>query len=102
MKFSGKILSNCVFAFFVFGSLFTTFRVLLIGSSTSQSLGEYCISALPEIAVFFIAIYLLGVIKKNDLSIEFNYFDWIILSYIFSNILIGVFIAKDIKLSMYA
>ncbi len=101
MQFNSKIIHNSLFTFFVFGSLFITFRVLLIGSNTSHSLIEYCISVLPEIFVLLIVVYFLFFIKKNNLPVKLNYFDWMVIVYIISNVFIGIIIAKDLKLSIY-
>lgn len=101
MHFNSKTLLNSIFSFFVFGSLFITLRVLLIGSDTSHSFFEYSISALPEIFVLLIVFYLVVYIKKNNLRVNFNYFDWVVVVYLISNVIIGVILAKDLKLSIY-
>lgn len=99
---SSRKIDNSIFSFFLFGSLFITIRLLLIGSKQSTSIVEYVLSVLPEIFAFFILIiYIIPFVKKQS-QLEFNYFDWIVLAYIFTNVIVGVFIAEELKLSVYA
>jgi hypothetical protein len=102
MIIKNKIVNNSIFLFFIFGSLFLTFRLLLIGSKASDSITEYSISILPELFVLFILIYFLIPIVQKKTILKFNYFDWIVISYIFFNVLIGVSIAQNLKVSLYA
>ena len=51
--------------FFVFGSLFPTFRILLIGSQTSKNVLEYFISGLFDLsAIVIIAYSFIHIYKK--------------------------------------
>lgn len=102
MEIKNKIVNTSILYFFIFGSLFLTIRLLLMGADASQTMSQYLLSVLPELFVCFILIYFLIPIVKKQTVLKFNYFDWILIVYIFSNVLIGVFIAKDLKLSIYA
>ena len=97
-----KTLNRSILAFFIFGSLFLTIRLLLIGSATSQTIFEYLLSMAPELFVLFIAIYFSVFSIKNKIDFRLNYFDWMLLIYVASNVLIGTFLAHNIKISFYA
>ena len=87
--------------FFVFGSLFPTFRILLIGSQTSKDVLEYFISALFDLSAIVIIAYSFIHIFKNRLLNQFTYFDWIVLIFILSNTILGTILSQDFKLSIY-
>ena len=87
--------------FFVFGSLFPTFRILLIGSHTSKNVLEYFISALFDSSAIVIIAYSFIHIFKNRLFNQFTYFDWIVVIFILSNTILGTILSQDFKLSIY-
>ena len=87
--------------FFVFGSLFPTFRILLIGSQTSKNILEYFISALFDLSAIVIIAYSFIHIFKNRLFNQFTYFDWIVVIFILSNTVLGTILSQDFKLSIY-
>ena len=87
--------------FFVYGSLFPTFRILLIGSQTSKDVLEYFISALFDLSAIVIIAYSFIHIFKNRLLNQFTYFDWIVLIFILSNTILGTILSQDFKLSIY-
>ena len=87
--------------FFVFGSLFPTFRILLIGSQTSKNVLEYFISALFDLSAIVIIAYSFIHIYKNRLFNQFTYFDWIVVIFILSNTILGTILSQDFKLSIY-
>ena len=87
--------------FFVFGSLFPTLRILLIGSETSKNILEYIISGLFDLtAISIIAYSLIHILKKRLIS-QFTYFDWIVLMFILSNTILGTILSQDFMLSIY-
>jgi hypothetical protein len=97
-----KKIDNSIFLFFLFSSLFITIRLVLIGSRQSISIGESIFSILPEIIVFFILIIFIFPFIKNQSQLRFNYLDWIVFTYIFTNVAIGIIVAQNLKLSIYA
>ena len=90
-----------VLLFFIFGSLFPTLRILIIGSETSKNIFEYFISSFFDLTAILIIGYSFSRIIKMNYIFEFNYFDWIIVIFILSNVLIGTILSQDIKLSIY-
>lgn len=90
-----------ILAYFIFASLFLTFRLLCIGSEASDSAGEFLISMLPELFVFGLTVYFFLWFFKYG-NRKFHYLDWFILIYIVSNVLLGTYLAYDLKLSLYA
>lgn len=99
---NNKFVLNCVLGFFVFQSLFVSLRLLIIGSGASNNWFDFLISSLPEVfALFVFFIALLNGRDQIDLK-NFSLLDKIIVGFIVSNILLGVILAGNLKLSMYA
>lgn len=97
-----RTLHKGIFAYFIFASLFLTIRLLWIGSEASDSAGEFLISMLPELFVAGLTVYFATWIFKNRRLQRFHFLDWFILFYIVSNVVLGTFLAHDLKLSLYA
>lgn len=98
------ILSNfqtSIWLFFIFGSIFPTLRIFLIGSETSKNILEYFISSFFDLMAISIIVYSFFRIIKNDFLFEFTYFDWIVLIFILSNAILGTILSQNIKLSIY-
>jgi hypothetical protein len=76
--------------------------VLLIGNETSKTILEYFVSSLLDIYILFLAIYsFYPVLKRGKLPV-LNFFDWIVIIFAISNIVLGIILAHNIKLSIYA
>ncbi len=101
-KLNTKTLNKGILAYFIFASLFLTIRLLWIGSDASDSAGEFLISMLPELFVFGLTVYFLAWFFQHRESQQFHYLDWFIIVYIVSNVVLGTFLAHDLKLSLYA
>lgn len=101
-KLNTPALNKGILAYFIFASLFLTIRLLWIGSEASDSAGEFLLSMLPELFVFGLSVYFFAWFIQNRKTQTFHYLDWFILIYIISNVLLGTFLAHDLKLSMYA
>src|SRR5471030_1199516 len=93
-----KLFSKTLILFFAFGFIFPTFRVLLIGHETSASLFQYFISALPELFVLAIICYTVIQLLRSKERIKLRSFDWIILSFIASNVILGFILSGNPKL----
>lgn len=98
-KITSKILDKLLLIFFIFGSLFISIRLLLIGSHASQNSGELILAALPEVFVIFILMFFLRLKMKE--KIKFHLIDWIFLLFIISNLTLGLWIGKDLKIGLY-
>lgn len=92
---------NSILLFFILGSLFPTIRIILIGSDTSKNYYEYFISSIFDLAVILIIIYSFIRIIKNSYLLEFTYFDWMVLIFILSNVILGAILSQNMKISMY-
>lgn len=90
-----------IFFFFVFGSLFITFRLLLLGSGESNNFFEYGVSILPELFVFMILLQFIRNILFENQKLSLHRYDLFFLLFIITNVLIGLFIGMDIKLGIY-
>lgn len=106
MTISNKTFIKSVFSFFVFGSLFPTFRVWMIGTETASGSFQFIISVLPEIFLIFLLFLLFIHISKyegsNHSNFSFTLFDGIVISYLVINLILGFAIGGDFKLSLYA
>ncbi len=102
LKVNDKLILNNIVAFFIFQSLFITFRILVIGSRDSSNAFEFFISSLPDLfALYIFALVLLNGEGKISYK-NFSLLDKIIFGFIFSNIILGTFLAGNIMLSLYA
>lgn len=101
--FSINIFRNIIVVFVIFICLFPTVRLLLFGSGESQNHLASLTTILPEI--FVVLIYLITIYKfsfgQNLQLKKIVSFDWYFLFFIFSNILIGVILSNDLKISVY-
>lgn len=88
-------------SFFVFGTFFPTIRLLLLGSQGSTNAFQFLFSALPEL--FFLVFLTLGfrLILKNGIP-KFSGLDYALLIYVCYNLIVGFYLANDLKLSIYA
>ena len=77
-RFNIRFLYNSIFVFFIFGCIFPTIRVLLIGNETSKTILEYFVSSLLDIYILFLAIYSFYPILKRGKLPVLNFFDWIV------------------------
>ncbi len=92
---------NLILLFFILGTIFPTVRIILIGSETSKNFNEYFISSIFDLVAISIIIYsFIRIIKKNYLF-EFTYFDWMVLIFILSNVILGTILSQNMKISMY-
>ncbi len=104
--FNKKLVSILLPLFFILGSIYPTFRVLMIGSNTSTSLFEIIISIFPDIIVmlglllFTYNFYRNYIVGNN--KIKFYIIDYIVFVYIVGNILIGTFLSGNYVHSLYA
>ena len=106
MTISNKTFLKSLFAFFIFGSLFPTFRVWMIGSETSSGIYQLIISVLPEVfSIVLLALLCIHIVKQEKISntrLTFTLFDKIIASFFIVNIILGFIIGGDMRLSLYA
>lgn len=100
-KITSKILDKLLLIFFIFGSLFISIRLLLIGSQASQNSGELILAALPEVFVVSILMIFFRLKIKKQNTLKINLIDWIFLFFIISNLLLGMWIGKDLKIGLY-
>lgn len=97
-----QFIANTLFVLFIFESLFITFRVLLIRGAESQTISEYMLSALPEFFIIFLIILVLYTSSRKFSFRNITTLDKIVLLYVLTNVVLGTFLAHDIKLSLYA
>ncbi|MFC2101093.1 O-antigen ligase family protein [Bacteroidota bacterium] len=99
-----QLLVKLVIAYFIFGSIFITFRLLVLGSASSTTIPEYILSLLPEIFILII-IFLVIRYRSDSHKISFTelrLFDYLVLGYIFTNVILGVFLSGNIILALHA
>jgi hypothetical protein len=96
-----KIYAALILLFFIFATVFPTIRLLSIGHGGSASLFEFVISALPDIFAVVVIIFSFFAILKNRKEIHFRFFDWVLISFALSNVIIGFIIADDVLISLY-
>jgi hypothetical protein len=101
MRILNYFKENNLLLFFVFVTFFPTVRMLLTGSDASTNILEYFISVLPEI--FFFGILFFNSIEwfKNGV-VKFHLFDKLIIFYITYNLIVGLIMANDFGMSIYA
>lgn len=100
-KITSKILDKLLLIFFIFGSLFISFRLLLIGSYASQNGKELVLAALPEVFVVCILTIFLRLKIKKKQALKINLIDWIFLFFIISNLMLGLLVGQDLKIGLY-
>jgi hypothetical protein len=103
MKFNinEQNIGNLLLSFFIFGTLFPTLRILIVGSQTSINIASYLFSILPEFMAVIVLFYSYLVFHHNSIILKLHFFDWAIIGFSLSNVLIGTFLAKNLLLSMY-
>ncbi len=100
MQITKFLRENRVFIFFVFLCVFPTLRVITIGSSSSDSLVEYLISALPEMMLFVIsASYFLKFVRGKKPIIHF--IDIAVGVFVVYALIAGSILSNDLKASLY-
>jgi hypothetical protein len=99
LKLNFNLFDKILLTFFIFGSLFITIRLLLIGSKGSTNISEFFLSVLPEIFISVIALIFIKLRLK--LKTNINYLDWMFIVYILSNVFLGLIVGADIKLGIY-
>ena len=97
-----KLFSKTLIFYFAFGFLFPSLRVLLIGHETAVGIVQYFVASLPELLLLSIIIHTGIQAIKSAERFKLNLFDWIILGFAGSNVLLGFFLAGNLKLSLYA
>lgn len=97
-----KLFSKTLISFFIFGSLFPTLRVFLVGTEAYSGFSQLIISVLPEIFTVFLIVLLFIYIYRNSGDFSFTTFDYILICYLLVNIILGCIIGGDPKLSAYA
>ena len=90
-----------VLLFFIFASLFPTLRVLTIGSQTSVNIGEYTYSVLPEFFSILVILFSIFILYRKKVEIKLKAFDWVVIGFALSNVILGSLLAKDWLMSMY-
>jgi hypothetical protein len=95
------LVNQQIFLFFVFCTFFPTLRLLLIGSEGSDSVYELAISLLPELFLLLIIFYFTTSFIRNK-NEKLESIDWLIIIYIFYNIVIGTILAANLTVSIYA
>lgn len=101
MFLKNKIRLNSILFFFIFGTLFLTIRLLIMGSEASKTVSQYILAMLPELLVLIIMLLFIIPHFQKRIKFKLNQFDWFLMFYILTNVLIGIFVAKDFKLSLY-
>jgi len=99
-----QLIERLLIAYFIFATFFLTIRLLLLGSDSSDSIQAFFLSVLPEIFILFILIVLLrNRNATNKLSLkEFTLFDYLVIGYICSNIILGSFLSGEVLLTLHA
>ncbi|MFZ4399439.1 MAG: O-antigen ligase family protein [Bacteroidales bacterium] len=96
-----KNFKKIILFFFVFATLFPTIRIITIGSQTSQNFGEYIFSVLPEILSVFVILFTVLLFYKNNIEIKLKIYDWLIIAFMISNVILGTYLAQNLFISMY-
>lgn len=95
----GVKLDHLIIFFFALVSVFPAMRVLLVGVETASSLQSIIITILPDILAFVILIIgLIRYIKKPFSRATFDYF---IIGYILTNVILGIVLGRDLKIAAY-
>src|ERR1035438_7798870 len=98
MKKNG--LSRSLWLFFIFGSLFITIRLLVIGSVGSQTISEYLFSGLPEFFAFgIVGLFAVRYLRQWP-GHKPGTLDIILIAYLITNVVFGTFLAHNLKVSV--
>jgi hypothetical protein len=104
--FNKKLLNIILPLFFILGSIYPTFRVLIIGSDASSNLFEMIISIFPDILISLgIILFTYNLLINNKLEkykIKFKIVDYLVIIYLVGNILIGSLLSGNNVHSLYA
>lgn len=100
-KITSKTFNTLLLIFFIFGSLFISIRLLLIGSAASQNSFEFLLSMLPEVFVLGVLSVFFYLKNKTQEKLLIHTIDWIFLFFIISNLILGMWIGKDLKIGLY-
>ena len=101
MRILNYFKENNLLLFFVFVTFFPTVRMLLIGSDASTNILEYFISVLPEL-LFFGIVFWNSIQWFNRGVFKLHTFDKLVIFYIAYNLVVGLIVANDLAMSIYA
>ena len=101
MRILNYFKENNLLLFFVFVTFFPTVRMLLIGSDASTNILEYFISVLPEL-LFFGILFWNSIQWFNRGVFKLHTFDKLVIFYIAYNLVVGLIVANDLAMSIYA
>lgn len=92
---------NLIYSLFIFEMLFPSFRVLLIGHEGANTFIEYFIASLPEFFLAIIACYTFALLFKENIQMKWVITDKLVLFFILFNVIIGTYLAANLKISLY-
>lgn len=96
-----RILHNQTLVFFVLLSLFPTGRLILLGREASQNMMGYVVSLIPEL-LFLSLLTWLYIKNKGLVWTSLSKLDYVLLSFVAFNVILGFVIANNPKVSLYA
>lgn len=99
MKSFQYLKNNQIFLFFTLLIFFPTIRLLVLGSSHASGIG-IVFSVLPEILFGLILLFAVTQFIKNK-GQTFSLLDKLVLGYFLFNVIVGVYLAHDLKASVY-
>lgn len=99
--YSKNNIENYILYYFIFLFAFISLRVLLISGSSFSNIGELLFSMLPEIFIGFIGTMGLINIAKNPIKPKLTLFDKLIIGYIGTNIVLGIFLSMQLNVITY-
>src|SRR5437016_13132898 len=97
-----SLFKNLLRVFFLFAALYPTLRILLIGAGDSTSLPQFVFSGLNELLLLLVLLSGFGFMIRNaDWKKRIQFFDKVLLVYFLFNVILGTFLAYDLRLSVY-
>ena len=101
MRILNYIKENYIFLFFVFLAFFPTIRILAVGTSSSSNILEFFVSSLPEVCFLVVLIFSAKQFRKTGFETK-HFLDKLFFLYVLYNILVGILVANDLIISIYA
>jgi hypothetical protein len=99
---SKQIVENSILYYFSFLLLFLSIRILLITGESSSTIIQTLFSILPEFLLGLITVIVIRKIIKEPIKLKLSLFDKLFMGFIISNIVLGMFLSKQLNVSIYA
>jgi len=99
LTLSKYLFNKALISFFVFGSVFLTIRVLIIGTKSSENLFQYFISLLPEL--FGLLLLILFYLTSKSSTKEITFVDKFFVLNIVLNLILSLFFSSEYKMLLY-